>query len=100
MAAKLTSRLFTVSLIISVIGATLLIATLWMLFLHICCGMLFMAVAMYSLVRGQRARHCTVRLGWFGFMGAVLGLFSYWALKVVFRPSEGVPYIIAYRPGR
>ena len=63
----------------------LLAATLKMVLVHIMCGILFMGVAAYTLARGQEAPTSVARLGWFVSTGAVLFLFTYWALQVVFR---------------
>ena len=93
----------------------LLIAIARTLLLYIACGLFFMAVAAYTvtvpllaarlspctdhdvsavlrhrwqLVQGQMAKGRTKRYAWFVCTGAVLFLFSYWALQVVFRPPK------------
>ena len=71
-----------------IVCVALLIAMLRMLLVHILCGILFMAVAAYTLLRGQEAPTRWSQLGWFVCTGAVLLLFTYWALQVVFRPPK------------
>jgi len=68
--------------------AALLVATLQMILVHICCGILFMGVAAYTLLRGQEAPLRRAQLGWFVCTGAVFVLFCYWSLQVVFRPPN------------
>lgn len=71
-----------------VICVGLLIGTLQMMFVHIVCGVLFMSVAAYTLLMGQEAASLRARLGWFVCTGAVLFLFTYWAMQVVFRAPK------------
>ena len=76
-------------LLVLVVCAALLIFTLKMLLVHILCGLLFMMVAAFTLVKGQEARLTRTKLAWFVCTGAVFFLFVYWALKVVFpAPKE------------
>lgn len=72
--------------IVACIGALALV--LRMMLVHILCGILFMGVAGYTLVQGQEARTRAQKLLWFVCTGAVIFLFSYWALQVVFRPPK------------
>ena len=66
----------------------LLVVTLKMLLFHILCGLLFMSVAAYTLVRGGEARSKRAKLGWFVSTGAIFFLFAFWAFKVVFPPPN------------
>ena len=76
-------------LLVLVVCAALLIFTLKMLLVHILCGLLFMMVAAFTLVKGQEARLTRTKLAWFVCTGAVFFLFVYWALQVVFpAPKE------------
>ena len=79
-----------VLLLAAALCLVLLIATLQHMLFHIVCGILFMACAAYTLVRGQEAPSRSTRLGWFVCTGGVLFLFSIWALQVVF-PAPKVP---------
>merc|ERR1711939_387211 len=58
------------------------------LILHIVCGLIFMAAGVYTLIKAQAAQRRSIKLAWFFCTGAVLFLFSYWALQVVFRPPR------------
>lgn len=71
-----------------VVGVGTLAAMLRMIFVHIFCGLFFMSVAAYTMIRGQEAPARGQSLAWFVCTGAVLFLFSYWALQVVFRPPK------------
>ena len=66
----------------------LLAAMLRMMLVHILCGLLFMGVAAYTLVRGQEASSRLHKLLWFVCTGGTIFLFSYWALQVVFRAPK------------
>ena len=52
-------------LLVLVVCADLLIFTLKMLLVHILCGLLFMMVAAFTLVKGQEARLTRTKLAWF-----------------------------------
>ena len=87
--SSLKQRAVDVSLVLGcLICVTLLIVMLKMVLVHICCGILFMGVASYTLMRGQEAPSRVASLGWYVCTGAVLFLFTYWALQVVFRPPK------------
>lgn len=70
------------------ICAGLLIAIAGHVVFYIFCGLTFMGVAAYTLLRGQMARQRKFKLAWFMATSAVLLLFGYWAMQVVFRPPK------------
>ena len=82
-------RLYEAVLIfLAVLCLIALVAVMGMMLVHILCGILFMGVAAYTLVMGQEAASRRKALMWYACTGAVLFLFSYWALQVVFRAPK------------
>ena len=77
-----------VLIFVALICLGVLIAVMGMMLVHILCGVLFMGVAAYTLVMGQEAESRRKALLWYTCTGAVLFLFSYWALQVVFRAPK------------
>jgi len=87
--SQLKDRIVDVALIGGVIVCGgLLVMTLKMMLVHIVCGILFMGVAAYTLLMGQEASSTRGKLAWFVCTGAVLFLFTYWSMQVVFRPPK------------
>ena len=86
---SLKERAVDVMLVVGcLVCVVLLAAMLKMVLVHICCGVLFMGVAAYTMHRGQEAPSRLASLGWYVCTGAVLFLFTYWSLQVVFRPPK------------
>lgn len=89
MSSDIRDRIVEGLLIVGILVCVgLLVAMLKMMLVHILCGLLFMVVAMYTVMKGQEARVRLHKLLWFVCTGATLFLFSYWALQVVFRPPK------------
>ena len=89
MSSDLRDRIVEGLLIVGILVCVgLLVAMLKMMLVHILCGLLFMVVAMYTVMKGQETRVRLHKLLWFVCTGATLFLFSYWALQVVFRPPK------------